>query len=370
MLKQSLLTFFVLLPTLTFAQSTLDGVDEIKLTPALEVIEANRWEMQNPSLSYDGQAVSFNATKIKFIPRLDITPFMSFRNADGTWSKSDVKIKKRFLKGYIGGAFLGDDNDLYYASYKKIAGAHEFAFYERQDDKYYPVKKFKMKKDFGLGNNIINHPKVSPDGRWLTFYTRGLDKRGIYLYNFETEEVHHISTREDGQGHDDKHPTWTADGKKILFHYQTGGNSSVNTDQDEQSYLGYYAIETKGNQLVSSTRVMIDDLSSPKFTYHKHAGNFVDTDYIVFHGKKKIDGSSKIYIRKMEKNSNIYEIELKNAAGEKFKKLKHPTLSMKAKNMVFLARTELEEDYTLYNMSADDVKKIVKKAKKKDNPDE
>ena len=40
-----------------------------------------------------------------------------------------------------------------------------------------------------------------------------------------------------------QHPTWTTDGKKILFHYQINAKDKI----PERAYLGYYDLQLKHN---------------------------------------------------------------------------------------------------------------------------
>ena len=184
----------------------------------------------------------------------------------------------------------------------------------------------------------IKHPKISPDNKWVAYYTHENKKEmGIYLAHVESGKVHKITDLYD------KHPMWSQDGSKILFHHQKNINGI------EMSYLGYYDIEKLDKDEVSVKRIMIDDLNMTGYSYHKHPVEYPGTNIIYFHGQVKDDGKKYLFARKLEVNSRIYKIKMK-INDVKFKNSKHPHTSKVNDGLFFVGKSKTDKRYNIYKL--------------------
>lgn len=201
----------------------------------------------------------------------------------------------------------------------------------------------------------MKHPRVSPDNNWMVYYTMGsYGKKGIYLLNLKTNKRIHLGE------HYDKHPTWIADGSKILFHTQFSDRKKGGM---ELAYLGYYEVELSDTELLSKKRVMLDDLSLKGYVYHKHPALYPDSNLLFFHGQTKPEGKKRMYVRSMEKNSLIYEIKMK-VDGMKLKKAKHPSNGRTDTGLYFVGKRDIKgEKYKIYRLEPMSINNLIKMVK-------
>ncbi|MFZ3229512.1 MAG: hypothetical protein WA160_04855 [Pseudobdellovibrio sp.] len=188
-------------------------------------------------------------------------------------------------------------------------------------------------EDFGLVKpEMLKHARVSPNGKWLAFYTHGYeDQRGIYVYNFETKKTIHLGLT------NDKHPTWSPDGSKILFHEQDGGNAFGSNSVDERSLIGYYDLDVRNNNELVAVRNLMDT-NNETFYYFKHPSMYPGTDLVFFHGLQKKDGSKKLFVRRIGVDTKIFKIsDLLNEEVE-IKGTKHGNSSISASGLFFVGR--------------------------------
>lgn len=238
-------------------------------------------------------------------------------------------------------------------------------------------------QDMGLKKpEMLKHARVSADGKWMTFYTHGIDdQRGVYVYNFETKRTQHLGL------FDDKHPTWTPDGTKILFHQQQGGNASVDYGGEEKSLLGYYDLKADAHGNLTFTRQLMDSQRN-LFHYHKHPSVYPGTDLVFFHGVLEPLGSKKLFVRKLGVDTKIFKISDIMIKDLELKGTKHANSSLAANGLFFVARekgkattavinatpqSETATDVTIidikdiYSISHNEVKKIIKFVKENDS---
>jgi hypothetical protein len=187
----------------------------------------------------------------------------------------------------------------------------------------------------------IKHPKISPNSKWVAYYTHENDQEmGIYLVHIETGKVHKITNLYD------KHPMWSPDGSRILFHHQR------KVDGIEMSYLGYYDLEKLDKDEVLAKRTMIDNTNKVGYSYHKHPVQYPKSNIIYFHGQIKPDGKKYLFARKLEKNSKIYKVKMKYNET-KFKNSKHPHTSKVNDGLFFVGKTKKDKRYNIYKLDYD-----------------
>lgn len=202
--------------------------------------------------------------------------------------------------------------------------------------------------DFGLKQELLAHARVSPDKNWLTFYLKGAkNPAGIYLFNMNTNKTLFLGE------FNDKHPTWSPDGSKILFHFQKGGNThsqkEVNeetAEETEEAFIGWYDLQIQNDSLIQATRHLVDDPAlTTGYTYQKHPTMLPGANFIIYHGQEKIDGSKRLYLRELKENSKIRELSMKlNDCS--IKSAKHPAAGFNDHFVYFIGKTECKAGET------------------------
>jgi hypothetical protein len=190
---------------------------------------------------------------------------------------------------------------------------------------------------------IIQHPRLSPDGRWLTFYARVHERtQGVYLLDLRTNRHYKLSH------HHDKHPTWGPSGERIYFHHVAGGprhRFDFFASGIEQSVLGYIELGFQSGELKSWRRVLFDGFGDT-FIYHKHPAEIPGMDLLFFHGREDPDDNLELMVRRNVPGSQVYIVEPK-PDGQKLKKAKHPCTSFLTRDLIFIAMPKGTEDYSL-----------------------
>jgi len=162
---------------------------------------------------------------------------------------------------------------------------------------------------------LIQHPRISPDGRWLTFYTRVHEEtQGIYLLDLETDRHFKLSQ------HHDKHPTWDPAGRRIYFHHVAGGKRhrfDFFAGGIEQSVLGYIELEFRNGELDKWRRVLMDEFSDT-FTYHKHPAEVPGTNLLFFHGREEPEDDLELMVRRNVPGSRYSSITENNCGKNSF----------------------------------------------------
>jgi hypothetical protein len=197
---------------------------------------------------------------------------------------------------------------------------------------------------------FIKHPRLSPNGKWLTYYIMGMhEQKGAFLLNMNTKEVHRLSSLYD------KHPTWSDDGSKILFHYTPDHKDT----EAEKGLLGYFDMTFKNGEFKSAERIMLDDPSVEGYVYHKHPALYAKTDLLFFHAQSKVDGNKKLMVRRLYPNSQIHQVKV-SFEGEKLHKVKHPATAMNQRGLYFIGKFKGQE-YKVYSLSDKAVQKLNQK---------
>jgi len=190
-------------------------------------------------------------------------------------------------------------------------------------------------EDFGLEKgDFLQHPRISPNGQFLAIYIKGENennKPGIYLYDLQEDSSFHA---EDFPA---KHPTWSPDGDKLLFHYQIGGNTKDGSSL-EKAVIGYYEIDYEADNIVGD-RILMDDVNQEDYIYHKHPTVVPNSNLLFFHGQTKVDGKKKLFVRQLVEGSKIWQIRMLGTDEDhKMHSSKHPATSYETKELYFIGK--------------------------------
>lgn len=352
--------------------------EKIKLSEPATMIYDHLMEPEAVMVSADGKMMTFKAKGTKFEKGDSHTAFLGHQEDDGTWTKPK-KFKQSLLFKFFAYSGLSPDGKTLVSSvdtWQFFGLTKTFVAAIKSPDfdvmgydhfiRLYDIETKKLKlslghKDFKIKKgDRMEHVRMSPDTKWLTFYLHDIpEQRGVYLYNLNTKETIHLGL------FDDKHPTWTEDGKRILFHNQQGGNASE-ASETEMASLGYYELKFNGDQ-VEAERILLDEpITEGEFRYHKHPALYPGTNMLFFHGKKKADGASKLFVRDLKAKSKIFEIEV--SAEKELKTLKHPATAQIDAGLFFIGKykDETDERYgkKIFHLSPQAIKEISSKVLK------
>lgn len=197
----------------------------------------------------------------------------------------------------------------------------------------------------------IKHTQVSSDGKWMSYYVSNNypKDRGVHLINLESRKSYRLSDAYD------KHPTWSSDGKMLLFHHQ------FKKDGEEQSQLGYFKLNFENDELVSHERHLLDtELAG--FVYHKHPVLDMKTNLLYFHGEAETDGRKSLMVRKFEENSEVHEIDVYTQDNEKLDKIKQPTTDYKD-GIVVLGKFHKQKHWAIYRINQKDLAESIEAIK-------
>lgn len=363
--------FFISLLLMSSFVSATTAFDysKINIKDGLSLLDGNMNDIDSVAVSNDGNQICWIGKKTT--NKLLYPVNLYVKDVSESAVISPKKINKFLLNAFTKCAFDEKGNivssALKYRPFSIMAtviGSLRTGDYEpklfRSSMRIFDKNTFSMLEDLNavdMGQTsmkaYIKHPRVSPDGRWITYYTMGEQgKKGIYLYNRVTTTVIHLGE------FSDKHPTWNSEGDKILFHYQTSNRKEGGL---EKSYLGYFELSFSGEDQVDFKRILIDDIEAKGYVYHKHPALYPGTNLLFFHGQKKEDGNKKIFVRNLAKNSKIYEVDM-DKANVNLKKAKHPAVSRVDSGLYFLGKEDIKKSkYKIYKLSPKFIKKIESK---------
>ena len=210
-------------------------------------------------------------------------------------------------------------------------------------------------KDFGLTcNNVLEHPRVSPDQQFLTFYVQDdLIRQGVYVYEIGSTHTEYLGNAED------KHPTWSPDGKRIYFHHQ-GIQQGTNAEISE---LGYYDVVLNNGAVLSSKRVLLDSTApfGSTFIYEKHPAAHAGLNLLFFHGLTDADGKKFIGVRSLDHPGKNLILKM-SFEGKEIKSEKHVTLSARTdSSLYFVGKLKGEDAVRIFKVDYDGLKDLPKK---------
>ena len=331
---------------------------QLTLTDGVERVFVPPGKAEAPSLSTDGRALVY-AQKIYEDELLDYeidSVWLARPDASGRWETAPLVEGRRAIVGemrsYFNPSFDADGRRVFTGngSFWNVlvvpvlpsvrVSLDVVSLADRQ------LRRFVAPADLGMPKEVILHPKVSPDGRWLAFYTRKRkETRGIYLLHLETRRLHRVSAE------DDKHPTWAPDGKRLLFHHQRGGQAvdPVPKGFPEQAYLGYFDLTFDGRDGVSARRVLMDPVAD-HYVYRKHPTLPPGTDLVFFHSRLEPAGPHLLMVRRLGIETPAHLVAAV-VDGERIKEAKHPATAVTSPEFLFLGKSRREKEYSFYRLT-------------------
>ena len=318
-----------------------------------------------PSLAPDGKSLAY-ATQVYKDDLFDYaiqSAWLAEPAADGSWRQSLLAGGRRTFFGemetYFNPTFDAHEENVIMGSARfwNILGIPLLPTLRKALD-VYPLgqghrQSIVTPEELAIPMEALQHPKISPDGNWLAFYTRRrIESRGIYLLHLQSRKLYRISAE------DDKHPTWTPDGKRLLFHYQRGGDAldPVPKDFPEQAYLGYFELSFKGEDDVSWRRFLIDPITDA-YTYNKHPTLVPGTDLLFFHTRLSPKGRHLLMVRRLGVNTPVYLVS-PAFEGAAMREIKHPAASVFTQELFFLGKAADEKLYSFYRLTDEALKTL------------
>ncbi len=326
-----------------------DGVEEVSPVPSA---------VDTPALSADGRrlAVQMEIYRDPVLPYEIHSVGVAEKQADGTWGPIEI-VSPGYHPVYVGHTVnpiqpvfdeTGDQLLLTHIEFDSVLSIPLLpslrSWIEEIPWRGGLGTRVVEYQDWGLDSTeILQHPRVSPDGRWLTFYTRvNPEDEGVYLLDRVTGRHYHVSDEHD------KHPTWGPDGRRIYFHLVSGGKRhrfDFFASGIERAALGYIELRVLPNQPLRWRRRLFDDINGA-FVYHKHPAEVPGTGLLFFHGRETPDGKTKLMVRAAEPGSRVYVLDPR-WRGEKLKEAKHPAASFETRDLVFIAKPKGGDRYDL-----------------------
>lgn len=344
---------------------------KLKVKTGVSLVDGNVFDVESVAVSNDGERVCWIGKSKNKKWQYPVDIFVKDANESSVVMPRKLKKSKK-LNAFSKCAFNNEGNimtsELYYKPFAITASLfHSLRTGDFEPKKYHSYMatydyvtndRLDLITPVGIGHEdnkeFLKHPRMSPDNNWMVYYTMGnYGKKGVYLLNMKTQKRFHLGT------HADKHPTWTMDGTKILFHTQKADRKKGGI---EHAYLGYYDVEFNGDE-VTATRVLLDDTSKAGYAYHKHPALYPGTDLLFFHGQTKPEGKKKIFVRSFSKNSKIYEVKMYQG-GVKLKKAKHPSNGRSDSGLYFVGKKDVDgEKYKIYRLESNSVQNLRNRVK-------
>jgi hypothetical protein len=211
--------------------------------------------------------------------------------------------------------------------------------------------------EFGLPNGtFLEHPRVSPDEQWITFYTQSsTTTQGIYVYNRATRKTFYMGNFAD------KHPTWSGDGKKIFFHEQ----GKLTGTEEEIARVGYYNVNIVNGEASLGSRVILGDSNrelGSLYIYEKHPAYHTGLNLVFFHARDTIDGSKTLGVISLDHPDHKPLLLKLSYNGKKVKGAKHPDVSFRAdSSLYYVGKVDGEDKDRLIKLDFQALKEIQKK---------
>jgi Tol biopolymer transport system component len=311
---------------------------ELAIKQKLTLLHADKFPIEAPRLSPNGKVVAFGTAQEHWLPewfkklirlpedQAPETLRIFTKAADGAGEPK--KVAGRTFKNAVQPAFTKDGEHVIFAEQKHLPfGSGERLQEMRLRKADLVTGKVETIYD---GHPTLLHPQVSPDGKQIVAYSRTPGHEGIYLLDAADPKKAPIrlTTMED------KHPIFSADGKRIIFHNQTGGALKPGAEDGEKAFIGMIDLTDPK----APRRQMIDEIGSE--TYHKHPAPIPNTDLVLYHAK---DPGAKAHLEVVDtKTGQRARVKLDGVGtnGEKLKDFKHPAVSEDGRKLLVLGKAK------------------------------
>lgn len=339
------------------AKAAETELPELVIKKPVKLLHADKFPMEAPRLSPKGDVVAFGTAQEHWLPEwfrkliglpADQKPEtlrVFVKAADG--SGEPQKVAGRTFKNAVQPTFTRDGEALIFAEQKHLPIGSGERLQEMR------LRKANLKtgavETIYNGHPTLIHPQVSPDGKHIVAYSRTPGHEGIYLLDAADPKKAPFRLT----NMDDKHPIFTADGKKIVFHNQTGGKLLPGQEEGEKAFIGVLDLTDPK----APKRKMLDAIGSE--TYHKHPTVIPNTDLVIYHAK---DNGAKPHLEIVDSATGQrakIKLEGTSPSGAPLKDWKHPSVSDDGKQLLILGRpkkpeTGPREDYMLYTLEGVD----------------
>jgi hypothetical protein len=355
----------------------IDDLPVIKLPGGAVQVLAAPAPLDTPVLSNDGRrlAVQVQIYEDPFLPYEIYDVGVAERNAAGRWSPLEIVDRGRYAP-YLGHmqmpiqpAFDAGGTRLYLTRihFDSMLSIPSFwsvrSWIEEIPWRGGAAERVIEPADWGIpATELLQHARLSPDGRRLAFYTRvHPGTQGVYLLDLRSGKHYRLSAEHD------KHPTWSPDGRRLYFHLTQGGKRhrfDVLGSGVERSVLGWFELDFAGGGLEGWRRVLMDELNG-EYVFQKHPVVLPGTDLVFFHGQSRPDGDKHLMVRRAAPGSRVYVLS-PTWAGGKLKEAKHPCASFETSDLMFIAKPKGGKDYSLLLRLTDDALRKIEETVKED----
>lgn len=341
----------------TTAKAAETELPKIAIKKPVKLLHADKFPIEAPRLSPTGDVVAYGTAQEKWLPGwfkklIGLPPDQNpetlrvfVKAADG--SGEPQKVAGRTFKNAVQPTFTRDGKHVIYAEQKHLPiGSGE---------RLQEMRLRKANLETGAVETLYNghptliHPQVSPDGKHVVAYSRTPGHEGLYLLDAADPKKapRRLTTM------DDKHPVFTSDGQKLVFHNQTGGKLQPGQTEGEKAFIGVLDLTDPK----APRRKMVDAIGSE--TYHKHPTVIPNTDLVIYHAKDKGAKPHLEVVDTVTGERAKLMLEGTSPKGAPLKEWKHPAVSDDGKQLLILGRpkkaeTGPKEDYALYALEGVD----------------
>jgi Tol biopolymer transport system component len=325
------------------AEAPLVDLPKVKLRNPVQLLVGADANIDAPRLSPDKKQVTYVVRETKDIPTffkrllgLDVkepTERMTAWVAPVDGKAPPERIAGRSFHNVVEPSYTPDGQSIIYCEQKNLPflARGEKLKEMRLDQRNLVTGEVKTIYD---GELTLLHPMYSPDGKQIVAYSRNIKgKEGLYLLDATKPGAEPVRLT---MG-DDKHPVWSADGKKIFFHNQVGGDAVAGAGDDaEFAWLGMVDMADPKNP----KRIMLDDTNSKIF--HKHPTPLPNSNLVVYHST--VDDKTKLEVLDtVTGQRGRLDLEGTSPNGSPLKKFKHASFSADGEDLVMVAKSSKKD---------------------------
>ncbi|MBS1964150.1 MAG: hypothetical protein JST04_18200 [Bdellovibrionales bacterium] len=362
------------------ASETKVRYQQEKIKKGVDVIEMGGDAKESPVVNAEGTKVLVNGSQWS-----DKMPPTELYMKDLT-NPADMgkRIKKPLLNIFVKGSFAPNGDviaceleyrfgaiikttwDFFQTGEWEPRGYHSVISVYRDGEKLatYDAASFGLPK-----GTFLEHPRVSPDGKLMTFYTQSSkDVQGIYVYRFESGTTIKGPQTYYMGNHLYKHPTWgTRPGRKfpsIFFHEQ----GEIAETGEEIARIGYVDIDVVNGEVRFGEPVFVTGKDAKfgqfgsTYIYDKHPAYHSGLNMVFFHSKDGLTGKKGIGVISLDHpDHDPLFIKLSDEDEVKYTHAQHVDVSDRPDSpLYFVARVKGEKKARLLTIDFDRLAKLRK----------